>query len=180
VPPSPEQIADIILNRRPVYDLDTDSHIRQMANLLSAHALIELLAREDDQAPDFGSRIAEMLREFPEEGLCYLRFDTGTLPIGEDEPEVAEPVAQSDHYLRLVFRNEEAAYYQFHLFPNLDAGYIAGAARKREGVVQHIHLQLTKPEALQAFIEDCRRNPHFLRVEESTEEEFRRAPSQAV
>ena len=85
-----------------------------------------------------------------------------------------------EHHLRLVFRDEQAAYYQFPLFPNLDADYILGASRKRDGAVQHIRIELSGPDGLQTFIESCRANPHFLRIEESTAEEFQRAPSQGV
>ena len=91
-----------------------------------------------------------------------------------------EPEEPTEVYLRLIFRNEDAAYYQFHLFPDLEADYVLGAARKRTGAVQHVRLALSRPEALQSFIESCRSNPHFLRVEQSTAEEFARAPSNGI
>src|SRR5882724_4053524 len=120
--PTPEQIADIVLNRRPVYDLDTDSHIRQVANRLTARALFELLSRLDDQSPEFASRLTSLIRELPIEGVsCMIGFDTGDIPIADEQPDISEPPEPGEHYLRLVFRDEQAAYYQFHLFPNLDA-----------------------------------------------------------
>jgi hypothetical protein len=180
--PSPEQIADIVLNRRRVYDLDTDSHIRQAANRLTARALFELLARLNDQSPDFATHLSALLHEFPGEGpSCMIGFDTGDLPTADEQPDIPEPPEEpSEHYLRLVFRDEQAAYYQFHLFPDLDADYVCGASRKRAGAVQHLRLELSRPEALQDFIESCRCNPHFLRVEQSTADEFHRAPSNGV
>jgi hypothetical protein len=89
-------------------------------------------------------------------------------------------VAGAEYYLRLVFRNEDAAYYQFALFPNTDRDYIVCAGRKRAGDAQYIRLELTEARFLKSFIEECRRNPHFLRVEECSAEDFRDAPSHAV
>ena len=180
--PTPEHIADIVLNRRQVYDLDTDSHIRQVANRLTARALFELLARSDDQSPDFAAHISALLRESPGESLSYLiGFDSGDFPTADEDADIPDqPQEPCEHYLRLVFRDEQAAYYQFHLFPDLDADYILCAARKRAGAVQHVHIELSRPQALQTFIEACRSNPHFLRVEHSTADEFQRAPSNAI
>ena len=180
--PTPEQIAEIVFSRRQVYDLDTDSHIRQVANRLTARALFELLARLDDQAPDFASHLTSLIRELPIEGVsCMIGFDTGDIPTADEQPDISDqPEEPSEHYLRLVFRDEQAAYYQFHLFPDLDADYVCGASRKRAGAVQHLRIELSRPEALQAFIESCRCNPHFLRVEQSTADEFHRAPSNGI
>jgi hypothetical protein len=180
--PSPDQIADIVLNRRQVYDLDTDCCIREAANRLTAKALFELLARLDGKSPNFAAHLSGLLRELPVEGTSYMvGFDTGDLPTEDDQPDAPElPAEPSEHYLRLVFRDEQAAYYQFHLFPDLDADYVCGASRKRSGAVQHLRIELSRPDALQAFIESCRSNPHFLRVEQSTADEFHRAPSNGV
>jgi len=180
--PSPTQIVDIVLNRRQVYDLNTDTCIREMANRLTPRALLELLARVDDRSADFTSSLAALLRNLPARGPSSLiAYEALRLQTVRHEPKVPkrsqEPI---EHYLRLVFRDEQAAYYQFHLFPDLDAPYILAASRKRAGAIQHIRIEITHPEALQEFVELCRRNPHFLRVEESTAEEFRRAPSNAI
>ncbi|MEO8045045.1 MAG: hypothetical protein ABI674_09075 [Spartobacteria bacterium] len=170
--PSAEQIADIILNRRQVYDLDTDSQIRQAADRLTTRALFELLARLDDQSLDFLSPLSALLRA--EGPSSFIGFRAPSIA----EPDIAGPSEKPiEHYLRLIFRDKEAAYYQFPLFPNLDADYILGASRKRAGAVQHIRVLLSGPDALQTFIESCRDNPHFLRVEQSTAEEFQSALS---
>ncbi len=180
--PSPERITDIILGRRQVYSLDADSHIRQAANRLTARALFELLGRLDDEIPEFTVHLSALLDEFGNHDLNYLiGFDTGDLPVGDHEPdEPSPPEAPTEYYLRLVFSNEDAAYYLFPYFPHLEADYILGAARKRTGAVHHLRIELARPAALQSFIESCRGNPHFLRVEESTADEFNRAPSHAI
>jgi predicted ABC-type exoprotein transport system permease subunit len=105
-------------------------------------------------------------------------FDTD--PIQDSESAPATKEQPTEHYLRLVFRDEQAAYYQFHLFPDLDAEYVLQASRKRTGAVQHVRITVSRPNVLQDFIESCRSNPHFIRVEESTPEEFHQAPSNAV
>ncbi len=181
--PLPENIADIILSRRPVYGLDIDSQIRQAANRFTARALLELLSRLNDESPDFPTQLTSFLSELGiGEGTSYLvGFDTGEIPKEDGESKIDHvPAKPTEHFLKLVFRNEDAAYYQFPLFPNLEAEYVLGAARKRTGAVQHIRIELSRPEALQSFIELCRSNPHFLRVEESTADEFRDAPSNAI
>lgn len=180
--PSPETITDIILGRRLVYGLDADSRIRQAANRMTARALFEILGRLDVASPDFASQLPSLLSEFPGEQVSALiGFDTGNIPSSDGESEsVPPPEKPTELYLRLVFRNEDAAYYQFQLFPHLEADFVLGAARKRAGAVQHLRLELSRPEALQSFIESCRTNPHFLRVEESSAEEFQRASSNAI
>ena len=179
--PSPEKIADIILSRRQVYGLDVDSHIRQAANRFTARALFEILGRLDDESVDFTSQLSTLLSEFGGEVSSLIAFDTGDVPAADVEADVPQqPEKATEYYLRLVFRNEDAAYYQFPLFPHLEADYLLGAARKRAGAVQHVRIELSRPEALQTFIESCRSNPHFLRVEESTADDFQRAPSNAI
>jgi hypothetical protein len=180
--PSPEQIADIILGRRQVFGLDVDSHIRQASNRLTARALFEILGRFDDESADFASQISAFFAEFRgEERTSLIGFATDDIPSRAPETDAPlEPEKPTEIYLRLIFRDENAAYYQFHLFPDLDADYVLGAARKRAGAVQHLRLELSRPEALQSFIESCRTNPHFLRVEQSTAEEFERAPSNGI
>ena len=179
--PSPDQIADIVLNRRQVYSLDTDSHIRQAANRLTARALFELLKGLDDKSPDFAKDLSVLLSELSGgEVSVLIGFDTGELPTAEAALEIPREPESCEYYLKLVFRDEQAAYYQFPLFPDLNADYVLGAARKRAGALQHICIELSGPGGLQRFIESCRSNPHFLRVEESTVDEFQRAPSDSI
>ena len=178
--PSPQSIFDIVLSRRVVYDLETESRIREAANRFTARALLELLQQFDDEAPDFSRKLCQTLCETVGGELSYtIGFDTGNSR-RVDAGSRGEPVRPSEHYLKLVFRNEEAAMYQFPLFPNFDRDYVLGASRKRAGAVQHLRIELSDPEALQAFIESCRSNPHLMRVERSTEEEFQAAPSHGV
>jgi len=180
--PSAEQIADIVLHRQEVYGLDVDTRIREVANRLTARALFELLARMDDQSPEFAAQFSALLRDLPAGSHSHLiafRSHEGARKGGRAE--ASEPLAEpSEHYLRLVFRDEQAAYYQFNLFPDLDADFILGSSRERAGDAQYLRLTLSRPEALQTFIESCRKNPHFSRVEQITAEEFHRAPSHSV
>src|SRR5688572_18012762 len=122
-PPSAEKIADIILDRRQVYGLDADSQIRQVANRTTARLLFELLGKLDDESPDFGSQLSSLLSAFPgQEISAFVGFDTGDFPRGDSDPEdVSRPEEPTEYYLRLVFCDESAAYYQFSLFPPLEA-----------------------------------------------------------
>lgn len=175
-----DDIADVVLNRREVYSLEIDSRIREAADRLSARAFFELLSRLDDREASFGETLLEMCRDLQESGTYVIGFAENVTESDGDEPVPEEPVAAAEYYLRMVFRNEDAAYYQYPLFPNMDRNYIIGGARKRAGDLQYVRLELTDGRFLQTFIEECRRNPHFVRVEECTAEEFRDAPSNAV
>src|SRR6266436_6596939 len=138
--PSPDKITDIVLSRRQVYGLDADSQIRQTANRLTARALFEILGRLDDESADFASQLSALLSKFGGGELSYLiGFDTGCIPTADSDANIPQqPGTPAEYYLRLVFRDEDAAYYQFPLFPHLEADYVLGAARKRTGEVQHI------------------------------------------
>lgn len=115
--PSPETIVDIILSRRQVYGLDVDSHIREAANRLTARVLFEVLARMDDQSANFGSKLSRLLAEVVGEEVFSLIGFSDQEPVEEAEPDVVpQPEDATEFFLRLVFRNEDAAYYQFPLF----------------------------------------------------------------
>jgi hypothetical protein len=167
-----------------VFGMDADSRIRQAANCMSARLMVELFNRCDDSKPDWGIEFAESLSEFALGDPCALiGFDDGRWQgregvDGEELPPI--PEANFSYYLKLVFRNEDTAYYQFPLFPSMDEPFLAGGARKREGEFQHVRVDLSRPDDLQLFIEGLRSNPHLLAVEESTEEIFGAAPSHGV
>lgn len=178
-----DDIADVVIRRKQVYSLDVDARIREAANRLTARAFFELLSRLDDREPKFGEVLADLCRNVFKEETYAIRFDERIVEDVESEASVVEPeesVCGAVHFMRLVFRNEDAAYYQFPLFPNMDRDYIVGGGRKRAGDSQYVRLELTDGRFLQTFIEECRDNPHFLRVEACTEKEFWDAPSNAV
>ena len=179
--PTPEKIAAIMFGEHPVYGLDADSRIRECANRMTARALFEALKRMDDEDPEFPAQLESILSTMPfAETTFIIGFDTGEVPTADEAPSTPAAADPQEFYLKLVFRDESAAYYQFPLFPDLSASYVNGASRKRAGTVQHLHISLNGPEALQHFIQSCRTNPHFLRVEESTAQEFHNAPSNAI
>ncbi len=72
---------------------------------------------------------------------------------------------------RITFQNEEAAFYQFHVFPPVVyLPWVSGWARKRNASTQLIL----------GFLELCCENPHVLKIEEISEDEFTAAPSHAI
>lgn len=166
-----------------VFGLDVDSKIRQASNETSAMAFVHLFNRCDDSVPGWEKDFADSLMELSTgDPSCLIGFDDGRwqgLEEGDGE-DWTEPVAESVHYLRLAFTNADAAYYQFHLFPDIDAPFLAGSARKREAEFQHLRIDLTDPAHLQEYIRRLRSNPHLVSVEESTEEIFNAAASHSV
>lgn len=182
--PSPEKIIEIVQGSRTVYDLDTDSRIREAANGISTLALMKCLERMDEDAPDFREQIAKELASLWQGGASSLvSWDTGQWDSAkqhDETPADEEPEQPSEYFLKLVFSSPDAAYFQFPLFPTLEQEFIRGASRKREGAIQHLRLELSSPQHLQTFVESLRGNPHFERVEESTAEEFWKAPSHGI
>lgn len=177
--PSPEKIADIILCRRAVYDITTDTAIRSAGEKLSARSIFVLLSKTDETSPDFESQVRESLPPFINDDTVW----AGEImqPVFDDEPVVQEITGTTIVYLRLVFRDAECAYWQFPLFPTLSHVGITGAGRKREGAVQHIRLEVTTKEVADELITEwLGENYHLLRVEPSDEATFVNAPSHAV
>lgn len=175
-----DDIAGVVIGKKRVYSLDLDSRIREVADRLTARAFFEFLSRLDDREANFGEELAEFCRNVLKDESYLLGFDDGTRVFEESEVVPEEPVCGATLFLRLVFVNADAAYYQYPLFPNMDRVYIVGGARKRAGDSQYVRLELTEGRFLQKFIEECRGNPHFVRIEECTEKEFWAAPSNAV
>ncbi len=82
---------------------------------------------------------------------------------------------------RITFQNQEAAFYQFHVFPPvLYLPWILGWARKRNTNTQLVLVELQEQEDRDKFLEVCCVNPHVLKVEEITEDEFTHSPCQDI
>ena len=181
--PDPLNLLRIIAGES-VFGMDVDSRIRQASNCLSARILIELFNRCDDSKPGWQNAFAVSLSDLTSgDPDALVGFDDGRwhgLEADDESGPGAIPEATSSHYLKLTFRNEEASYYQFSLFPGMDEDFLCGGARKREGQFQHVRIDLTDSRYLQLFIEGLRSNPHLLAVEESSEDVFRKAPSHSV
>lgn len=167
-----------------VYDIDTDSLIRECANNMSALALFGVLSRMDDAAPDFGDQLRERMKELNVFGPSYLisfndgRWDGLKAETSDAEEELGAS-SRFECFLKLIWMSDEAAYFAFSFVDYLSAPYVHGASRKREGNMHHVRLELDSPECLNKFIESLR-GPFFVKVEESSEEIFWKAPSHAV
>ena len=82
---------------------------------------------------------------------------------------------------RITFQNEDAAFYQFHVFPPVvHIPWVSGWARKRNASAQLILVELKEEEDRDRFLELCCENPHVLKIEEISEDEFTATPSQAI
>jgi len=183
--PTPDP-SDLIrmLSGEQVFGRDTDSKILQAANEVSARAMFEMFARIDTSRDGWAREFADGLMEIATgDPSVLIGFDDGRWQgleaDADDLPEI-DSATTSDVYLRLEFTDEDASYYQFHLFPRLDEPFIQGAARKREGACQHLMVTLAHPDDLQVFIQHLRSNPHLKEVHDSTEEAFNAAPSHAI
>ncbi|HET9378336.1 MAG TPA: hypothetical protein VFO40_25430 [Chthoniobacterales bacterium] len=82
---------------------------------------------------------------------------------------------------RITFQNEEAAFYQFHVFPPVVyLPWVSGWARKRNASTQLILVELKGDDDRDRFLELCCENPHVLKIEEISEDEFTAAPSHTI
>ena len=82
--------------------------------------------------------------------------------------------------LRIRFTSFMRAYETFRSFPPDDLDYITGWSRKRDADSQVILLSLSDPSRLEDFLTLCKNNPDIREVSLITEDEFWRAPSNAV
>jgi hypothetical protein len=82
---------------------------------------------------------------------------------------------------RITFQTEQAAFYQFHVFPPVEyLSWAGGWARKRSGNSQLILIELNSEDYRDRFLQLCCENPHVLKIEEIHEEDFTNAPSHEV
>jgi len=81
--------------------------------------------------------------------------------------------------LRIRFSSVTRAFELFHLFPP-DLDYLDGCSAKRDGDSKVMRLYLSAPERLEDFVDLCASHPDVVEVRPITEEEFCRAPSNAI
>jgi hypothetical protein len=82
--------------------------------------------------------------------------------------------------LRIRFVDEDYAYQRFKPFPPDDLDYIEGWSRKRNGNSQLILLHLASEKHMEDFLDLCRKEKDIVEVVPITEDEFRRAKSNAI
>lgn len=168
-----------------VFGLEIDSLLRQGGNEMTAMALLRALDRFDFASDGFPSLLAEFVSSHSlGDPSSLIGFDDGRwqdLPEGDDSEAEEESDSVSVHFLRLIHSSEDASYYLFHASGRvLDGSYVRGSARKREGAIHHLKVELSHPRFLQQVVARARECPHLLRVEESSEEEFWAAPSHSI
>ena len=83
-------------------------------------------------------------------------------------------------FLKVRFRNEDAAYYQFPVFPEVDSCLGICLARKRNGDCQYMEVFYSDASNLRVFTAGLRCNPHVLDVQKSSRAEFVSKHSDAV
>ena len=88
--------------------------------------------------------------------------------------------ASDTHSLRVTFRDVDSAYALFHTFMPDDLDYFTRVARKRDGASHVILLGIPPEHSLSDFLDLCRDHPDVTDVRTITEEEFWRAPSNAI
>jgi len=160
------------------YSVEIDSALRTIGHALPADSCLKWFLSLDDSSATFRQSVLEMI------GIA--KHIAGERPYEHEIVDTAsdeEPDSPTEDQftvpLRIRFRDEQAAYYQYHLFPP-ELDYINGYSRKRDGASQVLILSLRSRKHLDDFIAICRRNPHFVSIEEISEEEFWKAPSHGV
>ena len=84
-------------------------------------------------------------------------------------------------FLRVQFRDVDAAYYQFHLFPDYDfRSDGVSLARLRNGDSQYIQLNDADADEREQFERYLLRNLHVISVTEITMDEYLSKRSEAV
>jgi len=160
------------------YGIELDSALRNIGHTLPADSCLKWFSTVDDSSPTFRQSVLEMLAVADHVGGEKL-YEYEIVDTASDEEPDSPTEDQFTVPLRIRFRDEQAAYYQYHLFPP-ELDYITGCSRKRDGASQVLILSLRSRKHLDDFIAVCRSNPHFVSIEEISEEEFWKAPSHGV
>lgn len=164
-----------------VFGVAIDSLLRQGGNGMTAGALLRGLQKLDFTSPEFPDQLEQFIGEFTEgDPSVLIGFDDGRwqdLPEGNSEEPESERSPIVFHF-RFVHSSDEASFYLFHAGSRvLDGSGVTGGARKREGAIHHVRVELSHPRHLQQVLNRARECPHMIRVEESTEADFWVAPS---
>ena len=152
------KLIDSILGKS-TFGFDLDTRIRQAANEMTALALFETFDQVDISKEGWEKGFIQELNEITTgDPSILIGFDDGRREglesSGEGNEfleEADEPENEFSQYLKLKFTDEDAAYYQFHLFPPLDEPFVIGACRKRAGDTQFLRIDLTDEQHLQTF-----------------------------
>lgn len=166
-----------IIEGEPIFGFEIDSQIRQASKELPASLIIEIFRRCCDSEGNWSIDFIRLLLEYTAnyEPTVFISKSTQK---GSSSEEVFD--SEIVYYLKLIFCNEDAAYYQFPVFPAMDDPLLAGGARKREGAIQHLKIELLSRNDFQKFIERLGGNPHLTAIEDSSEDKFNSAPSNAI
>lgn len=176
------QVIRVLSTDGRVFGLGVDTLIREAGNCMTAGALFRFLATLDVSSPDFEEKLSAWIAEMGVgDPSMLIGHDDGRwvdLPEGAEGEEELEDGNTVSRYLRVVHVSEEASFYLFHPGSRiLDGSYVRGGARKREGAIHHVKVELSEARFLQQVVTRARECPHVVRVEESTEEVFWAAPS---
>jgi hypothetical protein len=165
-----------------VFGLAIDSLLRQGGNEMTAGALLRGLQQLDFSLENFHDQLSQFISEFSQgDPSILIGFDDGRwqdLPVGEITDDAELSSSPSVHHLRVIHSSEDASFYLFFSGSRILEGCgITGGARKREGAIHHVRVELSHPRFLQQVLTRTRECPHVIRIEESTEAEFWAAPS---
>jgi len=160
------------------YSVEIDSALRTIGHALPTDLCLKWFLSLDDSSATFRQSVLDMIgiaKDIAGERL----YEHEIVDTASDEEPDSPTENQFTVPLRIRFRDEQAAYYQYHLFPP-ELDYVNGFSRKRDGASQVLILSLRSRKHLDDFIAVCRSNPHFVSIEEISEEEFWKAPSHGV
>lgn len=169
-----------------VFGLVVDSLLRQIGNEMTAAAMLQALREFDVTAADFPEQLSQFVSEFSQgDPSILIGLDDGRWEeLSEvDNDNGAEDVAdglanRTVVCFRLVHASEDASFFLFHAGSRLlDFRGVIGGARKREGAIHHVRVEVAHPRYVQVVLSRARECPHVLRIEESNEADFWSAPS---
>ncbi len=149
---------------------------------MTAMAFLRVIHKLDFTSPDLNDQLSQFVSEFSQgDPSVLIGFDDGRwqdLPEGEVCDEGDANSSAATYHFRLVHSSEDASFYLFHAGSRILEGIgVSGGARKREGAIHHVRVELSHPRYLQRVLSRARECPHIIRVEESTEADFWDAPS---
>lgn len=171
------RLSDLLFSDKPVYGLQIDSLMREIAEKMPAYAFMAFYLNADSGDPQMEEKLREMrdacqsmegntvVITHPHQNEARLG-GTGEVHSCSEKPPITIP-------LKITFSDLAAARFSFEVFPALDLHFVAGCTRVQRSVVHYLLLSVPDRDALQIFVERCRRNPWVKSVDELPESEVR-------
>ena len=163
-----EQLIEAVKGER-VFGAPLDDIIRHVSDEVTAHTFLDACGICDLNDPEWPAVLA---RELNRRSAHNPQDELIDVEDPSDEALSGGKREDYDVFLKLNFRSEDASFYQFDLFPNMNKSYIKDYEKLKVGISHYLRLKLQSKRDLELFVRSLRNNHHLKSVEKIDAEEF--------